>query len=88
MLYSLHEVLYKKYACPPDDTSPGRGMLFANALGNGIGTVYACGAVDTAAGAAHFGLGDVPAAEGGAGVDDGHQRAVKHRSVHVVYPTD
>ena len=38
MLYGLYEVLYKKYACPPDDTSPGRGMLFANAVGTMIGT--------------------------------------------------
>ena len=38
VLYGLYEVLYKKYACPPDDTSPGRGMLFANAVGSMIGT--------------------------------------------------
>jgi drug/metabolite transporter (DMT)-like permease len=38
VLYGLYEVLYKKLACPPDDTSPGRGMLFANAVGSMIGT--------------------------------------------------
>jgi drug/metabolite transporter (DMT)-like permease len=38
VLYGLYEVLYKKFACPPDDTSPGRGMLFANAVGSMIGT--------------------------------------------------
>jgi drug/metabolite transporter (DMT)-like permease len=37
VLYGLYEVLYKKLACPPDDTSPGRGMLFANAVGSMIG---------------------------------------------------
>jgi drug/metabolite transporter (DMT)-like permease len=37
VLYGLYEVLYKKYACPPDDTSPGRGMVFANAVGSMIG---------------------------------------------------
>jgi drug/metabolite transporter (DMT)-like permease len=37
VLYGLYEVLYKKVACPPDDTSPGRGMIFANAVGSMIG---------------------------------------------------
>lgn len=37
VLYGLYEVLYKKYACPPEGTSPGRGMIFANAFGSMIG---------------------------------------------------
>ena len=37
VLYGLYEVLYKRYACPPDGTSPGRGMIFANAVGSLIG---------------------------------------------------
>jgi drug/metabolite transporter (DMT)-like permease len=37
ILYGFYEVLYKKVACPPDDTSPGRGMIFANAFGSMIG---------------------------------------------------
>lgn len=37
VLYGLYEVLYKKYACPPEGTSPGRGMVFANAFGSLIG---------------------------------------------------
>jgi drug/metabolite transporter (DMT)-like permease len=37
VLYGFYEVLYKKVACPPDDTSPGRGMIFANAFGSMIG---------------------------------------------------
>lgn len=37
VLYGLYEVLYKKYACPPEGTSPGRGMIFANTFGSLIG---------------------------------------------------
>ena len=37
VLYGLYEVLYKKMACPPEGTSPGRGMIFANAFGSMIG---------------------------------------------------
>ncbi|KAI4122818.1 MAG: hypothetical protein LQ347_006382 [Umbilicaria vellea] len=37
VLYGLYEVLYKKYACPPEGTSPGRGMIFAMAFGSMIG---------------------------------------------------
>lgn len=37
ILYGLYEVLYKKLACPPDNTSPGRGMIFANTFGSMIG---------------------------------------------------
>jgi drug/metabolite transporter (DMT)-like permease len=37
VLYGLYEVLYKRYACPPDGTSPGRGMIFANTFGSLIG---------------------------------------------------
>ena len=38
VLYGLYEVLYKKYACPPEGTSPGRGMIFANTFGTLIGS--------------------------------------------------
>ena len=38
IMYGLYEVLYKKYACPPEGTSPVRGMLFANTFGSMIGT--------------------------------------------------
>jgi drug/metabolite transporter (DMT)-like permease len=34
VLYGLYEVLYKKVACPPEGTSPGRGMIFANTFGS------------------------------------------------------
>ena len=37
VMYGLYEVLYKKYACPPEGTSPGRGMIFANGFGSMIG---------------------------------------------------
>lgn len=37
VLYGLYEVLYKKYACPPEGTSPGRSMIFANAVGSLLG---------------------------------------------------
>ena len=37
VLYGLYEVLYKKLACPPEGTSAGRGMLFANTFGSLIG---------------------------------------------------
>jgi drug/metabolite transporter (DMT)-like permease len=37
VLYGFYEVLYKKVACPPADTSPGRGMIFANTFGSMIG---------------------------------------------------
>lgn len=37
VLYGLYEVLYKRLACPPDGTSPGRSMIFANAVGSLIG---------------------------------------------------
>ncbi|MCJ1398078.1 hypothetical protein MMC11_001275 [Xylographa trunciseda] len=37
VLYGLYEVLYKKYACPPEGTSPGRGMIFAMTFGSLIG---------------------------------------------------
>ncbi|KAI9680684.1 MAG: hypothetical protein M1817_004124 [Caeruleum heppii] len=38
VLYGLYEVLYKKHACPPEGTSPGRGMIFANTFGSLIGS--------------------------------------------------
>ena len=37
VLYGLYEVLYKKYACPPEGTKPGRGMIFAMTFGSLIG---------------------------------------------------
>lgn len=37
VLYGFYEVIYKKYACPPEGTSPGRGMIFANTFGSMIG---------------------------------------------------
>lgn len=39
VMYGLYEVLYKKYACPPDNAgvSPSRGMIFANTFGSMIG---------------------------------------------------
>lgn len=36
-LYGLYEVLYKKLACPPEGTSPGRGLIFSQLLGSLIG---------------------------------------------------
>lgn len=38
VLYGLYEVLYKRYACPPEGCSPGRGMVFANTVGSLIGS--------------------------------------------------
>lgn len=37
VLYGLYEVLYKKLACPPEGTSPMRGVIFANTFGSLIG---------------------------------------------------
>jgi drug/metabolite transporter (DMT)-like permease len=37
VIYGFYEVLYKKFACPPDGTSPGRGMIFANTFGSLMG---------------------------------------------------
>jgi drug/metabolite transporter (DMT)-like permease len=37
VLYGLYEVLYKRFACPPEGVSPGRGMIFANTFGSCIG---------------------------------------------------
>jgi len=37
VLYGFYEVLYKRLACPPSGTSPGRGMIFANTFGSLIG---------------------------------------------------
>lgn len=38
VLYGFYEVLYKKLACPPEGTSPGRGMIFAMTFGSLIGS--------------------------------------------------
>ncbi|KAG6173753.1 hypothetical protein E4U51_004430 [Claviceps purpurea] len=37
VLYGLYEVLYKRYACPPEGVSPVRGTIFANVFGSCIG---------------------------------------------------
>ena len=37
VLYGLYEVMYKRYACPPDGVSPGRGVSFAMTFGALIG---------------------------------------------------
>ncbi len=37
VLYGLYEVLYKRLACPPEGTSPGRGMIFSQFLGSLVG---------------------------------------------------
>ena len=37
VLYGLYEVLYKRFACPPEGTSAGRGMVFAMTFGSLIG---------------------------------------------------
>jgi len=37
VLYGLYEVLYKRFACPPDGTSTDRGTVFANTFGSLIG---------------------------------------------------
>jgi drug/metabolite transporter (DMT)-like permease len=37
VLYGLYEVLYKRLACPPEGTSPGRGMIFSQSFGSLIG---------------------------------------------------
>lgn len=42
VLYGLYEVLYKKWACPPEETSPEGSMIFANFFGTLIGTFTLC----------------------------------------------
>jgi len=42
ILYGLYEVMYKRLACPPSGTSPGRSMLFANFIGTCIGLFTLC----------------------------------------------
>ncbi|KAL2364890.1 hypothetical protein RJZ56_002152 [Blastomyces dermatitidis] len=37
ILYGLYEVLYKRMACPPEGTSTGRGVTFANTFASLIG---------------------------------------------------
>lgn len=37
MLYGLYEVLYKRYACPPEGTNPVRSMIFANTFASLFG---------------------------------------------------
>ncbi|KAI0156827.1 hypothetical protein GGR57DRAFT_462413 [Xylariaceae sp. FL1272] len=37
VLYGLYEVLYKRYACPPEGTSANRGVIFANTFGSCVG---------------------------------------------------
>ncbi|KAK1819945.1 hypothetical protein LTR12_005667 [Friedmanniomyces endolithicus] len=38
VLYGFYEVLYKRVACPPEGTSPERGMVFAMTFGSLIGS--------------------------------------------------
>ncbi|KAI1434210.1 NADP-dependent oxidoreductase domain-containing protein [Xylaria sp. CBS 124048] len=38
VLYGLYEVLYKRFACPPEGTSAWRGVIFANTFGSCIGS--------------------------------------------------
>lgn len=42
VLYGFYEVLYKRLACPPEGTSAGRSMLFANTFGSLIGIFTLC----------------------------------------------
>ncbi|KAL2220763.1 hypothetical protein M432DRAFT_630505 [Thermoascus aurantiacus ATCC 26904] len=37
VLYGLYEVLYKRFACPPQGVSAGRSVIFANAVASMIG---------------------------------------------------
>ncbi|KAI0187032.1 hypothetical protein F4808DRAFT_365189 [Astrocystis sublimbata] len=37
VLYGLYEVLYKRYACPPDGAPAAHGVIFANTFGSCIG---------------------------------------------------
>ncbi|KAF1849507.1 uncharacterized protein K460DRAFT_365404 [Cucurbitaria berberidis CBS 394.84] len=37
VLYGLYEVLYKRFACPPEGASPNKGVIFANTFGSLIG---------------------------------------------------
>lgn len=38
VLFGLYEVLYKRLACPPEGTSPGRGVMFAITIASLIGS--------------------------------------------------
>lgn len=38
ILYGLYEVLYKRFACPPEGCPPNRGVIFANLVGSLIGS--------------------------------------------------
>jgi drug/metabolite transporter (DMT)-like permease len=37
VLYGLYEVLYKRFACPPDGTDATKGVIFANTFGSLMG---------------------------------------------------
>ncbi|OAL48970.1 hypothetical protein IQ07DRAFT_512592 [Pyrenochaeta sp. DS3sAY3a] len=37
VLYGLYEVLYKRFACPPEGANPTKGVIFANTFGSLIG---------------------------------------------------
>ncbi|KAA8895280.1 hypothetical protein FN846DRAFT_970375 [Sphaerosporella brunnea] len=37
VMYGFYEVLYKKAACPPEGINAGRSIVFANAVGTGLG---------------------------------------------------
>ncbi|KAL9943012.1 hypothetical protein D7B24_006031 [Verticillium nonalfalfae] len=42
VLYGLYEVLYKRWACPPEGCAPLRGVVFANTFGSCIGLFTLC----------------------------------------------
>lgn len=37
VIYGLYEVMYKKMACPPEGTSSGRSVIFANTVASMVG---------------------------------------------------
>jgi drug/metabolite transporter (DMT)-like permease len=42
VLYGLYEVLYKRFACPPDGADATKGVIFANTFGSLIGAFTLC----------------------------------------------
>ncbi|CAA9961482.1 RhaT Permease drug-metabolite transporter superfamily [Pyrenophora teres f. maculata] len=42
VLYGLYEVLYKRFACPPEGAAPNKGVIFANLFGSLIGGFTLC----------------------------------------------
>jgi len=43
VMYGFYEVLYKKVACPPGGVSSSRTIIFANAVGTGLGVTTLVG---------------------------------------------